>query len=178
MPVVNVWQPHELYYWNLAGNGSITTRRTVSDRKDWFGGAYCCLCLRELCKSNHACTLGPRAVKYGPLRSPRVQVVQPRQRISWTTQPNTWSSTSGKQTTQVRLWTHLIFRVNRIPVCLSIRRINFCANSYGITQTSTNPRRQSRCVDLGAKHTIPITYILTVTTWHGMVNPVAFFVSV
>jgi hypothetical protein len=59
--------------------------------------------------------------------------------------------------------------------CLSTGRINFCTTSYGIMQTSTNPRRQSRCVDLGnkgAKHLIPITHILT--TWHGMVNPVVF----
>ena len=49
---------HGLYCWNLAGPRVVQT--------------------------NHACTHEPRAVKYSPIRSPRVQVVQPGQRISWT----------------------------------------------------------------------------------------------
>ena len=52
-------------------------------------------------------------------------------------------------------------------------RIKFCTTSYGIMQTSTNPRRrQSRCMEgAGAKHPIHITYILS--TWHGVVVTVA-----
>jgi hypothetical protein len=51
--------------------------------------------------------------------------------------------------------------------CLPTGCTYFCATSYGIIQTSTNPRRQSRCVDLGAKG---VKHILT--PWHGVVNPV------
>ena len=50
---------------------------------------------------------------------------------------------------------------------LSTGRIKFCTTSYGIMQTSKNPRRrQSRCVE-GDKYLIPIAYILS--TWHGVV---------
>jgi hypothetical protein len=80
-----------------------------------------------------------------------------------------------QQIMQVRSRSHLM--LNHIQ-CLPTGRIEFFffyTTSYGIMQTSTNPRRQSRCVDLGLprvpKHPIPITYILT--TWHGMVNTVA-----
>ena len=52
--------------------------------------------------------------------------------------------------------------------CLSTCRTNFCTISYGIMQTSTNPQRQSRCVDLGLPEPpIPITYSSPNIARHG-----------